>query len=147
MRLSSSTSSNLVPRQQRIEHGPRRTARTEERDFGRQRVQTAIGLEALHDAKGVGIVPHEPAIAVGNGIDRANALGLGGYLVEMRHDGLLVRHRYIQPDHTEGAHSGECLGQGCGSDAERRVHIVEIQRPKRGIVHSPATPCVQPGRQ
>ena len=127
---------HLVPRQQRVEHGPRRAARTEERDLGRQRVQAAIDLEALHDAKGVGIVPHEPTIAVGNGINRANALGLCGNLVEMHHDGLLVRHRYIQPDHAEGAHSGERFGQGCGSNAERRVHIVEIQRPERGIVHS-----------
>ena len=64
-----------------------------------------------------------------------NALGLCGNLVEMRHDGLLVRHRYIQPNHAERAHSGERLGQGYGSDAERRVHIVEIQRPERGVVH------------
>ena len=89
----------------------------------------------MHDAKGVGIVPHEPTITVGNGIDRANALSLGGNLVEMRHNGLLVRHRHIQPNHAEGTHSGERLGQGGGSNAERRVHIVEIQCPERGVVH------------
>ena len=28
------------------------------------------------------------------------------------------------------------LGQGCWINAERRVHIVEVQRPERGVVHS-----------
>ena len=54
----------------------------------------------------------------------------------MRHDGLLVRHGYVQPNHAEGAHAGEGLGQGGGRNPERRVHIVEIQHPKRGVVHS-----------
>ncbi|MNE26823.1 hypothetical protein D3C80_1202090 [compost metagenome] len=110
--------------QQRMGHRSPGTASTHLHHMTTWHVAQAA-TEAFGETQAVGVVADTLAVLEHHGIDRANASGFGGEVIEQRQDCLFAREGDVQAGVTHGFGSAEQLLQGAAVEFQ----LIQVDQP------------------
>ncbi len=108
-----------VERQQGVRDGGAGAAGAELHHALARRVHQ-LALEALGEARPIGVVPDRAPVLEHHGVDGAERLRIGGKLVEQRDHRLLAGVGDVETGETEASRGCQQIGKGLDSEPERR---------------------------